>query len=518
VSSSLKEHAPEKRVLENANAACYVAPSRLARNSAYGLVSETWSALVLLIAIPAMVKVMGDAGFGLFSMAWVIIGYLLFLDIGIGRATTKFVSEYLIAFRLEDARDTVRTALVSISIVGSLGGLLVALVMPWAIRLLKIEHALVHDAQVAFIAVAICIPLLLVQSLIRAVLAALQEFGWMALINSAAMSTQWLLAWAVAKRGAGVGGVVVSTVAVRVAATLLLGTVLWCSRPDLLLSGKLRRDAVRRLLHFGSWVTVSQIASPVLVYFDRMLVAGYVSLAAVTFYSVPYEVMTRLRVVPSAVSSTLFPAFSERAAEAGALQRLYSASLRYLVLLLVPVFAILLLYGGDILTLWMGSAFSREASRVLQVMAIGGFMNCLAYVPYSALQAAGRPDLTGKFHLLELAGHIALCFVLIPRWGIVGAAAAGTIRYTFDALLLFIAAGKTSSLRFWSEPMFARTAVLSGALTASLALARFTLGGTQVIVVTIALLLAFGILTWRTLLCGEDKSLIVRVLRLRPGV
>jgi O-antigen/teichoic acid export membrane protein len=81
----------------------------------------------------------------------------------------------------------------------------------------------------------------------------------------------------------------------------------------------------------------------------------------------------------------------------------------------------------------------------------------MALVPYNMLQAAGRPDLTGKFHLLELPPYVALCLVLIPRWGIAGAALASTFRFALDASLLFWAVRKychcslsglwTSSLR-----------------------------------------------------------------------
>jgi O-antigen/teichoic acid export membrane protein len=197
------------------------------------------------------------------------------------------------------------------------------------------------------------------------------------------------------------------------------------------------------------------------------------------------------------------------------MHRLYSSSLRYLILLLVPVFAVLLLFGGEILSLWMGPAFSNEARIVLQIMSLGALLNCLAYIPLSALQAAGRPDLTGKFHLLELAAHVALCFFLIPRYGLVGAAIAGTLRYVADAVLLFGAVYKTSSLRVLAEPTFARTLVLSSALTAGLVLVRFSIQDTPAIFVGIAMLLAYGMIGWRAVLCAEDKALIGRLLRLR---
>ena len=114
--------------------------------------------------------------------------------------------------------------------------------------------------------------------------------------------------------------------------------------------------------------------------------------------------------------------------------------MRYLGVLLVPGIIFLLVLGTDVLSLWMGASFANQTTTVLQVLALGVLLNCLATIPYNALQALGRPDLTGKFHLVELPVYVSLCLLLIPRWGIVGAALAGTLRFTLDTGLLFWAA------------------------------------------------------------------------------
>jgi len=57
----------------------------LARNATLNLATEGWIFLVLLVAMPKLVLFLGDTQFGLFSLAWVVIGYLAFLDVGVNR-------------------------------------------------------------------------------------------------------------------------------------------------------------------------------------------------------------------------------------------------------------------------------------------------------------------------------------------------------------------------------------------------------------------------------------------------
>src|SRR5207237_9311517 len=127
------------------------------------------------------------------------------------------------------------------------------------------------------------------------------------------------------------------------------------------------------------------------------------------------------------------------------LQSLYECAVRFLLLALLPGVSFLLVLSPDILTLWMGGQFAKDASAVLQILAVGAFANAMTYVPYTALQALGRPDLTGKFHLLEVPVYLGICIFLIPRWGIAGAALASTLRLVLDAALLFWAAQRYCS-------------------------------------------------------------------------
>ena len=481
--------------------------------------TEGWIFLVLLVAMPKLVSFLGETSFGLFSLAWVVIGYLAFLDIGVNRAATKFVSEHLAEQDHDSTHRIVRTALVANLVLGLAGGLIVVLASPYLIHsVFKVSGDLKGQAQLAFYAVGLAVPVLLVQGVFRAVLSSYQRFGWINAVNAVTTTAQWGAAALLAWKGHGVAAVVFSTVVARILATLVYGVVLFRLLPDLQLLSMRGMHGLPKLLHFGSWVTVSQLVSPLLVYLDRVLIASFISLAAVTLYTVPYEVMTRLRVIPSSLVGTLYPAFSERSGEneRAQLDWLYEGSVRYLVILLLPLVLFLFVLGPDLFGIWMGRSFAAQTSGVVVILAVGVLANALAYVPYNLLQALGRPDLTGKFHLIELPIYAALCLVLIPRWGIAGAALASTLRFVLDSSLLFWAAGRFGrcSLRSFCTGALLRVGLLGGAFAVFLAAIKLGLSsplarlGMGVLALGVALIAA-----WIFVVDSREKPRISGALR-----
>ena len=491
----------------------------LARNATLNLIGNCWNLVVLVIAMPKLVHCLGETSFGLFSIAWISIGYLTFLDIGVNRAATKFVSEHLSEGDHDSASGVVRTAIVANLSIGIVSGVAIALLSPFLVRsVFRISDGLYDQAHWTFYAVSLAVPVLLIQGVFRAALSSLQRFGWINGVDSIASGAQWLVAVILARKGYGVALVVFSTVLARLAATIAYGVVLSRAFSDPPLFRAQNLHGLSKLLRFGGWVTVSQLISPLLVYLDRVLIASFVSLSAVTLYTVPFEAMARLRIIPAALVGTLYPAFSERGGKGQhfALERLYERAVRYLTLLLVPGTLFLLVLGPDLFRIWMGASFARETASVVEVLAFGVLVNALAPVPYNLLQALGRPDLTGKFHLLELPLYVAMCLLLIPRWGIAGAALASTVRFSLDAALLFWAAGKYCgcSLRsFWMKAL-PGVLTMGAALGLGLSAIRFIVRdswprlGLGVVAIGLSLLAA-----WAFAVDSEEKPRLNGMLR-----
>ena len=202
-------------------------------------------------------------------------------------------------------------------------------------------------------------------------------------------------------------------------------------------NGAFRKNYIKGLFSFGGWITVSTIVSPVMTALDRLIVASKEGMQNVAYYSTASEITQRVGMLPSALVSVLFPVFS-RNQNFNEIQnsKLYKASFN-LLLLASGIFAVLFIcFGRDFLAIWIDENFATESYVVLQVVTVGALFNFLARIPFSFIQGVGRPDITAKFHVLELPIFLTLLVVLTDSFGIVGAAYASAIRMILDFVLL----------------------------------------------------------------------------------
>jgi O-antigen/teichoic acid export membrane protein len=185
-------------------------------------------------------------------------------------------------------------------------------------------------------------------------------------------------------------------------------------------------------------MTVSNIVGPLMIYSDRFLVGAIVSVMAVAYYATPYEVVNKLLIVPAAVAGVLFPAFSTAySCDHNRMVKLFERGCRCVLLILFPVTLIVVTFAHEILNVWLGPAFARNSTTVLQLLAVGILINSLGQIPFTLLQGVGRPDLTAKLHLLELSLYLPAVWWATTRYGIQGTAAVWLLRATLDAVVLF---------------------------------------------------------------------------------
>ncbi len=57
-------------------------------------------------------------------------------------------------------------------------------------------------------------------------------------------------------------------------------------------------------------MTVTNVVGPVMVTMDRFLIGAMISITAVAYYTTPYEMVTKLWLIPAAMVGVMFPAFS----------------------------------------------------------------------------------------------------------------------------------------------------------------------------------------------------------------
>ena len=414
----------------------------LARNTMLNLAGQVLPLLVAVFTAPYVIHHLGPDRYGLYSLASIVVGYFALFNLGIGPATTKYVAEHLGSGEIDSLPQLVWTAVASQMCLGLAGGILLAAASPLLVeRALKIPAGLQPQAHVIFLIMAAALPLDFVAGSFRGVLSASQRFDLLNAIDVPLGALMGLIPVAAIALGYGLPAIVFCLVLLRVASVSVV--IALCLRLHPALRG-VRFDfgLVRSLLKFGGWVTVSGAVGPVLVYIDQFLIGALLSIAAVGYYAPPSGIASKLNILPGCLSSTLFPAFSTSSGRGDSewIRKTLIRSLKFLILIVGPVTLVLVFFARPLLALWLGTDFADEGALPLQILAGGVLMNSLAYIPYYLLQGVGRPDLTAKFHLLELPIHIALVWFLVTRFGLPGAALAWTLRVTLDFVLLIAGA------------------------------------------------------------------------------
>lgn len=416
--------------------------SRLGRNSLLNLMGLGVPLAVAAFALPLLTRSLGPARFGLLGMSWAFLEYLTLFDVGLGKATVRYVADAL-ARGLDDVSQITSVSLASQLCVGTVAGVLLGLMSPLLVqRVFHVQGGLRGEATALFIVVGVNLPVVLAVNTLRGVLEGAQRFDVSNLLRIPSSVGSVLIPAVLAWRGYTLPSMMLWVLGWRVLTALVLGIAITRAVPGF--RPELPRDwrRLRGLISFGGWVAVSGVVSPLLVYFDRFALGARSGLAAVGYYTAPYEAITRLLMIPVSLISALFPLLTGLGVVVAGNQinRLFASSMRAVIAVMCIPALMALLFAPQVLGWWMGPAYAAAGSGGLRILSVGVLINSVAQLPYTFLEASGRPDVPAKFHLLELAIYLPVAWYLVGRFGINGAAIAWTSRVAFDTLLLLLAA------------------------------------------------------------------------------
>jgi O-antigen/teichoic acid export membrane protein len=128
------------------------------------------------------------------------------------------------------------------------------------------------------------------------------------------------------------------------------------------------------------------------------------------------------------------------------LQTLITKSSRLTFLLIIPLSYVIIYYGCDILEIFFGAEFTAGSSA-LTVLAAGQCFNVACGSVGLILAMCNRENIAVFGVGFAVCANLLLNLFLIPRWGMVGAAAATSISLIVWNILLWIMVKKTLNLR-----------------------------------------------------------------------
>ena len=186
----------------------------------------------------------------------------------------------------------------------------------------------------------------------------------------------------------------------------------------------------RRVLRYSVPLIATRGANVLDKRVDTILVGYFMNPVAVSYYYLAKQVVGFIQTPAASLGFTISPSYGEEKAGGDTEQaaRTYETTLRYTLLLYVPAAAGMVLTAEPALRLIFGEQWV-PAAPVLQVFGAFVVLQAVAYITSDALDFLGRATERAYAKGVTSVANFLLNLVLIPTFGVVGAAAATVVTF-----------------------------------------------------------------------------------------
>ena len=495
----------------------------IAKNTVFNLFGQILPMAAGVLTVPFIVKGLGTAQYGILSIAMMLLGYFNIFDLGLSRATVKFVAENLDPENIHKVPELIWTSLTLLVGLGIIGGSVAAVFVPFSVtHLFKMPPELAGQARIALLVLCASMPIMLGNNALRGVLEATQRFDLVNYVKVPSSVLFYLVAALAIPFGVHVAGIVCLLVLIRLVSTLAYLLLCFRTVPELSRRFHFSRASFGPLATFGGWIMVTNVTGPVFGYVERFMIASLLSVSWLTYYSAPYELVSKLLIFPMSVVPSLFPYFSYHGSKRSSeISDVTSRTIKYLFLVLTPPAAVFIFFAKDIMNLWLGPQFAAQSTVVLQLTTVMCLVNAFGYLPYTSVQALGRPDLKAILDLVALPTYCVVAWWLIKHGGINGAAFAKVLVTIADSVILYIFAFKLRafSLRDCiSGPLFRAIFASAGLLALVFAIESMHLKLLLTVPLLVLCFAVYVLMFWIVATDHEDRTTIYAMRKKAAGI
>jgi O-antigen/teichoic acid export membrane protein len=391
------------------------------------LIASVISMLIGFVITILLGRYLGAGDLGLYRMVFTIYGIaMLFTAIGIPAAIIKYVAE----FKDDEAKSDaiVSSGVITSLIIGIVFSMLfyfssgifeVLFNMPELSRLLKILSPV--------------FPFALVGGALLGLLNGRREmkrYGAATILQSVLML---VVSVSLIYCGFGVAGVVIGVV---------ISSVGWClyllliTRDYFEITFEGYADNTKTMLGFGVQIFGVNAINMINYQADIILIGYFLTATDVGYYAVAVGLSKFFWLIPQAIQTITYPATSEYWSNNNhsALQIMIDKSMKYTACVLFPVGLGVGFFSKEIITLIFGDAFIH-AVLPLQILVMGTVVFGVVKAIGGSVTGMGRPDIGLKIVGISATTNVVLNLLLIPIYGISGAAVATAISLFVAALL-----------------------------------------------------------------------------------
>jgi O-antigen/teichoic acid export membrane protein len=197
----------------------------------------------------------------------------------------------------------------------------------------------------------------------------------------------------------------------------------------------LTKNLLRDSLIYGGKVYLANAMSFLNYRLDMLLIALFLTPAAVGFYSIAVGIAEKLFIISGTLAGVLFPKISSLSS--GEASDFTPKVSRHTFFLMIVASLFLAILAQPLIKILFGVNFLPSVLPLL-ILLPGIIAFGIGGVLAADLSGRGRPEFAFYSSFACLIVNIILNIIFIPKWGIEGAALASSISYWIDTLIIIL--------------------------------------------------------------------------------
>ena len=395
-----------------------------------------------LATLAALVRALSATDYGVLVIALAVSGLSMAINPAIAATTTKFISE-LSGQRKSGGRTIAGVITVSLMAVALIDFVLllgtVAFNEPLSLWVFgtAVERAR-HVGEVLLLAV-LSIGIQQIEAVLAAAIKGLERFRRQALIEIGSRVALTAVVIYVALRTRSLEFILIAQCTMYMLSMLVRAVALRGLLPDkrlFELSGLAEAGA---LFKYGGWMWLTALAGVAYTSADRIIIGRSLGAASAGQYNIYVQITQLIHFIPSSLLAFSFPAFSRLAAQGSTRRSEIARSYRsYLLAVSVSslgMAAAMIVLWPLIFRILAGTGFAADRFGAPGLLTVNFLLLACNVAPYYLLLALGHARAVSMITIASMLAALLLMAVLIPRYGLEGAAVA-RLAYGVGSLML----------------------------------------------------------------------------------
>ena len=395
--------------------------------------------IIPFIYTPIMLRMLGQAEYGLYGIANSAMSYVGLLNFGIGGTIVRYLSQYRAK---GDQTGEARVAGLFIKIYSVICGLVLIAGFAFAANIQLYSRSLTapeaDELRILIVLMTINMAFFLPFSVFSSIVLAHEQYVFSKAVGMLSTIAGPFLNIALLYCGLGAVGLVVSSTLINLV-TYGLYTVYSCRKLKVRPSfGKTNPGLLNEILRFSSYVFLASVVDVLYWSTDKLIIGWAVGSAATAVYNIGATFNTYVTSLSSALSGLLVPRLTEMAVRNTPQEQFTEIFVkvgRLQFIIISFVLSAFVAFGRQFIMIWAGPEYQDSYYIALLTM-IPVTVPLIQNTGLNILYALNKHKFRSIVYTCVAAVNVGLTFWWVEDYGIIGAAAATCAAYVVGNILI----------------------------------------------------------------------------------